>query len=134
MKKVLVMGLAIAVLITGVTWMKTSFVSAGQKRVLRHVVLFKYKAEATPAQIQDVEKNFLALKGKIKTVLDIEAGNNVSIENMNQGFTDAFMVTFADEAGRAAYLPHPDHKKFAGSLGPVIDKVLVIDFWSHPAK
>ena len=26
------------------------------------------------------------------------------------------------------YLPHPDHKAFVGLLGPVLDKVLVVDY------
>ena len=41
----------------------------------------------------------------------------------------AFCVTFADEAGRAKYLPHPDHKAFGDMLGPHLDKAFVVDYW-----
>ena len=39
-----------------------------------------------------------------------------------------FMVTFADDAGRAVYLPHADHKAFVEVLKPSLDKVRVLDF------
>ena len=37
-------------------------------------------------------------------------------------------MTFKDRAGLDVYLPHEAHKAFGGILGPVLDKVLVIDF------
>ena len=37
----------------------------------------------------------------------------------------------ASEKDRDAYLPHPEHKAFGKVLGPVMDDVFVIDFWSH---
>jgi hypothetical protein len=41
------------------------------------------------------------------------------------------VVTFADEAGRDRYLPHPAHKDFVKLLGGKIEKVLVVDFWTN---
>ena len=37
-----------------------------QQRVLRHVVLFKFKAEVTPAQVQEVVDEFRKLAAKIE--------------------------------------------------------------------
>jgi len=54
----------------------------------------------------------------------------VSVENLSQGFTHCFVVTFLSEADRAKCLPHPAHKEFASSLGPYLDKVLVVDYWT----
>ncbi len=51
---------------------------------------------------------------------------------MDQGFTHCFFLTFKNEADRDAYLPHPAHKEFGALLGPVLDKVLVIDYWTKP--
>ncbi|MBN1347438.1 MAG: Dabb family protein [Phycisphaerae bacterium] len=98
-------------------------------KLLRHVVLFKFKDDATPDQIKAVEDAFRALPGKIDTIRDFEWGTNVSVENLAQGYTHCFFVTFQDEAGRAAYLPHPDHKAFGKVLHPYLDKVLVVDYW-----
>ena len=96
--------------------------------VVRHVVLFKFKDAATADQIKSVEQGFAALPGKIKQIKAFEWGMNVSPENLSQGFTHCFMVTFGNEADRDAYIVHPAHKEFASSLGPVLDKVLVVDY------
>jgi hypothetical protein len=47
-----------------------------------------------------------------------------------QGYTHCFLVTFRDEAGRAAYLPHAEHKKFVELALPKIESVLVVDYWT----
>lgn len=98
--------------------------------VFRHVVLFKFKDSATPAQVAEVIEAFRALKGKIDVIQDFEYGTDVSTENRAQGFTHCFFVTFKDDKGRDAYLPHPAHKAFGALVGPLLDKVLVVDYWS----
>ena len=99
------------------------------EKMLRHVVLFKFKDSSTPAQVKEVEDAFLALPSKIKEIKSLEWGTNNSPENLNQGYTHCFFVTFDSEEDRAAYLPHPDHKAFGAILGPHLDKVLVVDYW-----
>lgn len=98
--------------------------------VLRHVVCFKFKPEATAEQIKQVEEAFVALKGKIPEVADLEWGTNNSPEKLADGFTHCFIVTFKSEADRDAYLPHPEHKKFVGILRPILEKPFVIDYWT----
>jgi len=87
------------------------------EKVLRHVVLFKFKDEATPRQIQEVEDAFRALPQKIDVIQNLEWGTNVSPENLSQGFTHCFFLSFKDETGRDAYLPHPAHKEFDSEAG-----------------
>jgi len=99
-----------------------------EEKLLRHVVIFKFKDSATPEQVKQVEQAFSALPSKINTIIDYEWGTNVSPENHAQGYTHCFLVTFKDAAGRDFYLPHPAHKEFGKILGPHLDKVLVIDF------
>ena len=105
--------------------------SAKPKKMLRHVVLFKFKDSATPADIKSVEDAFMKLPSEIKEIKALEWGINNSPETHSQGFTHCFFVTFADEAGRAVYLPHPAHKAFGKILGPYLDKVLVVDYWTN---
>lgn len=95
---------------------------------LRHVVLFKFKDSATPADVQRVEAAFRALPTQIPQIKGFEFGTNNSPENLAQGFTHCFFLTFDSEAGRAVYLPHPAHKAFGEVLRPYLDKVLVIDY------
>ncbi len=95
---------------------------------LRHVVLFKFKDDTKAEDVQAIEKAFAALPEKIDTIVDFEWGTDVSVENLSQGFTHCFVVTFKDTEGRKTYLPHPAHEAFVKLLGPHLDKVLVIDF------
>lgn len=99
-------------------------------KVLRHVVLFKFKDSATPADVKKVEDAFAALPGKIKTIKDYEWGTNSSPENLNQGLTHCFFLTFASDKDRDDYLVHPDHKEFGAVLRPYLDKVTVLDYWT----
>jgi hypothetical protein len=99
--------------------------------VMRHVVLFKFKDAATAEQVRAVEEKFRGLKSRIPEILDLEWGTNVSPEKHSQGFTHCFFLTFRDAAARDAYLPHPAHKEFGAQLGPILDKVCVVDYVSR---
>jgi lysophospholipase L1-like esterase len=99
-------------------------------RLLRHVVIFKFKDEVTKEQVQEVVDAFASLPSKISEIHEFEWGTDVSVENLANGFTHCFLVTFRDEASRAAYLPHPAHQDFVKLVGPRVDKVLVVDYWT----
>lgn len=99
-------------------------------KLLRHVVLVKFKDGSSAADIKKVEDAFRALPGKIKEVKEFEWGVNNSPEHINDGFTHCFFVTFANEKDREVYLPHPAHKAFVEVLKPQLDKVLVVDYWA----
>ncbi|MBK5278884.1 MAG: Dabb family protein [Bacteroidia bacterium] len=103
--------------------------SKSSNKVLRHVVLFKFKDASTAQEVKVVEDAFVALKGKIKLIKDFEWGTNNSPENLNQGLTHCFLASFTSEKDRDDYLVHPDHKAFVEVLLPHLDKVTVIDYW-----
>ena len=94
----------------------------------RHVVLFKFKDNAASADVKKVEDAFLALKARIPQIQSLEWGTNVSPEGLSNGFTHCFLVTFKSKSDLEIYLPHPEHKAFGSLLGPVLDKVLVVDY------
>lgn len=97
---------------------------------LKHIVLFAFKETATAQDIQALVDAFANLKDEIAEVHDFEWGTNVSIENLDQGFTHCFQLTFLSEEDRNTYLPHPAHKAFGQLLSPHKEKVLVIDYWA----
>ncbi|MDB5321054.1 MAG: Stress responsive alpha-beta barrel protein [Phycisphaerales bacterium] len=101
------------------------------KKMLYHVVAIKFKPEAKPEQIKAVEMAFGELKTKIPGITSLNWGTNVSPEQKNKGLTHCFVLTFATEKDRDAYLPHPEHNAFGKVLGPIMADVLVIDFWSQ---
>ena len=102
--------------------------AADAKGKIRHVVCFKFKDGTTPEQIKKVEQDFAALKSKIPQIAAFEWGTNVSPEKHDKGFTHCFFLTFNSATDRDAYLPHPAHKAFAGSLGSIIADVFVVDY------
>tara|TARA_R110002049_G_scaffold72490_7_gene187466 strand:- start:4357 stop:5097 length:741 start_codon:yes stop_codon:yes gene_type:complete len=98
-------------------------------RPLQHAVFFKFKDDASPEQVRQVEEAFAALPEKIDAIKGFEWGKNNSPESHDDEFTHCFLVTFDSEEGRQAYLPHADHQAFVEVLKPVLDKVRVLDFW-----
>jgi hypothetical protein len=98
---------------------------------LRHVVLFAFKDGATVEQIDAVVEDFGRLKERIPGVNAYEWGGNVSPEGLNQGYTHCFTLTFASEEDRNGYLLHAAHQAFVESLGAVLEKALVVDYWAQ---
>ncbi|AWW00222.1 Dabb family protein [Arcticibacterium luteifluviistationis] len=96
---------------------------------LRHVVMFKFKDEAAKEAVDAVVASFANLPNEIPEIKGFEWGTNNSPEGLDEGFTHIFTLTFDSEEGRAVYLPHPAHKAFGEGLGPVLDKVMVLDYW-----
>lgn len=99
-------------------------------KAVKHIVVFKYKSTATPAQIEQVTSAFLDLKHKIPGITSFEYGVNNSPENLNKGFTHVYLLTFKNAQSRDNYLPHPEHKKFGELLGKlgVLEEPFVVDF------
>jgi Stress responsive A/B Barrel Domain len=100
--------------------------------LLRHVVMFKFKAGTTPEQVREIEQAFAALKTQLPNLIkDFEFGTNNSPEGLDQGLTHCFLVTFASEKDRDAYIPHPIHQAFVDRYAKVfVDKVTVVDYWA----
>lgn len=109
-----------------------SFLIAQEKesRMLRHVVLFKFKDTSSKEDVQKVVDAFRSLKTSIPQVAEFEFGTDNSPEGLANGFTHCFLITFKSEADREVYLPHPKHKEFVEILKPHLDKVQVIDYWA----
>ena len=128
MKGILVV--AITAFFVGASVLTNAQTTESKSQLLRHVVLFKFKDTSSAADIKKVEDAFRALPAKLPIIKSFEWGKNNSPENLNQGLTHCFLVTFASEKDREAYLPHPEHQAFVEILKPHLDKVTVIDYWA----
>lgn len=95
---------------------------------VRHVVHFKFKKEATPAQIDNLCKEFAALPSKIKEIDGFEWGTNNSPEGLDKGFKHCWVISFKSAKDRDIYLKHPAHEAFVGVVKPIVEDVLVVDF------
>ena len=101
---------------------------SGNDSQIRHIVCLKFKKDASDIQIKEIEKQFPQLQKSIQGIVSIEWGTNNSPEGLNKNFTHCFIVTFINDAARAAYLPHPKHQAFVDILKPLLDDVFVIDY------
>ncbi len=97
---------------------------------MRHIVIFKYKPEATQDQIQQVTDAFRDLKNQIPGIVSFEQGVNNSPEGKDLGFSHVYLLTFADAGARDTYLPHPEHQKFGQFMRglDVVEDVFVVDY------
>lgn len=98
---------------------------------LRHVVLFSFRDDASPEVVDAVVSDFGRLPAEIPGIAAYEWGTNVSPEGLNDGFTHCFTLSFASDAERDAYLVHPAHERFVGTLGVSLARSLVIDYWTR---
>ncbi len=119
-------------MIASIVLLTTNFLMAQQtnKKILRHVVMFGWKAGTDSNSINKIVTAFKALPGKIDLIKGFEYGTNNSPEKLTNGLTHCFLLTFKSEADRDAYLIHPDHKAFGGQLKPMPDYITVLDYWA----
>ena len=103
------------------------------EKLLRHVVIFKFKEESSQKDVEKLNTAFNALADSIPVVKDFEWGLNDSPENFDQGFTHCYLLTFESEEDRdSIYAPHPAHQAFVADLQPHLEKVFVVDYWTNP--
>jgi len=84
---------------------------------IQHIVLFRFRTDLAEGTIP-------ALFADLRGLADRIPGIN--------GFSHGFCMTFADEAARNAYLPHPEHQAIVARLLPLLegglDGVLAFDY------
>ena len=96
--------------------------------VVQHMVLFKFKADITPAKLKELEVGFASLPAQIKEIAGFQWGINSSPEKLDKGFTHGYILTFKTEKDRDAYLPHPAHVAFGNLVKPWLADITVLDF------
>jgi len=112
--------------------------------LVRHIVMFRYKASATAAMRAEVTSRFLRLVQDSRRpdgthpVKSIEMGVQNSGEGADAGLQQAFVVTFASEGDRNFYVGKPvimdpawfdpAHEAFKTFAAPALEKVVVFDF------
>lgn len=99
-------------------------------KVLRHIVMYKFKDEIKQPQVQEVINAFSGLPKKIDGIVAFEHGPNVSPEGKSDGLTYCFVVSFENEDARDKYLKHPAHDEYVKVVKDRREKVVVFDYWA----
>jgi hypothetical protein len=123
-------GLGGMLSVVGVGLAVSAAATGPPQKVLRHIVLYKFKDSVKPSEIDEVIAAFNALPTKIDTIIGYEHGTNVSGEGKSDGLTHAFVVTFKNEKDRDAYIAHPAHAEYVKVVKDRREKVVVFDFWA----
>lgn len=103
--------------------------------MIRHIVMLQVKSAVTLDTLGFALKQLAALKTEIPSMSHFSYGINCSPEQLNKGFTHAFVMEFEHIEGRDAYLNHPEHNRVAQEvilplLVNGLDSALVIDYES----
>ncbi|WP_449543734.1 Dabb family protein [Enterobacter ludwigii] len=100
--------------------------------MIRHILFMTFTDSALPEQIQAVRSAFLQVPEQIEGITSVEWGTNDSPEEKNAGVTHCVLMTFADEAARQRYLPHPAHEALKVIFRPVLRDIIVLDYTLNP--
>ncbi|WP_221076230.1 Dabb family protein [Agarivorans aestuarii] len=96
--------------------------------MIRHILLIKFKADASETSIQQVQQSFLDIPNKISGVLSVEWGHNDSPEGLNKDYQYSVLMSFSDEAARQSYLSHIEHEKLKLDFVPLLEDIIVFDY------
>lgn len=98
--------------------------------MIKHIVLFKFSVTASEKQIEQALAKLGNLKNiSIPQIKSFSFGKNCSPENLNKGFSYAFIMEFFNEKDREDYLNHPDHIRIASEdVMPLTEEVIVLDY------
>ena len=96
------------------------------KPVVKHSALDKFKHDITSGRITYIIKGFTNLVNLIEPMKYFEWGEDVSVEKLQEGFTNVFESTFDSPEGWDAYLTHPTHLECGNELLSTLEKILFI--------
>jgi hypothetical protein len=94
--------------------------------MVEHLVWFKMKDGATPADREELCANLRALKQDIPEIHSIACGEDFS--GRSRGFEVGLLVRFKDRRGLEIYQPHPAHLAFIERCKHLWSEVQALDF------
>ncbi|UXN65846.1 MULTISPECIES: Dabb family protein [Phyllobacterium] len=85
--------------------------------VIRHCVFLRFRDDVPASERQSIYLALEALCAKLPGANAIQWGENVSPETgMDKGFSEGFILDFADGAARDAYLVDAEHQTIARNI------------------
>lgn len=95
--------------------------------MIEHLVLFRWKPEATVEQIAEVMRGLGGLKDRVPGITSLSTG--VDFSGRAHGYTHALVIRFSDRASFDAYGPHPAHRAVVeDTIVPILADVIDFDF------
>ncbi len=94
--------------------------------MINHVVLLKFKADVSDADIDDLEKILDELPEKIREIHTYEFGRDVVRSPRSYDF--ALVALFANVQAVERYLEHPAHRPVAKRIQQLCERIITVDF------
>ena len=92
-----------------------------------HIVLFKWKEEATSASITATIEALKDLQSKIPQIIDLSCGENFT--ERAQGFHHGLVVKFSTRNDLEAYQNHEAHQEVVQNLiKPILADIIALDY------
>ena len=96
------------------------------EKLMRHIVLLKFKDEATAEQIAEVGRAFTALSTQIPAIVQVDWASAV---NQGAAYSNCLYVTFQSETDLNAYEQHPAHEAVSQQFGHLVAGATVVNCW-----
>ena len=94
--------------------------------MIRHIIFFKFKADATEAAIADLEASLNGLPGLIAEIRAFSCGRDVL--RSARSYDLALIADFDDLAALDRYQVHPDHQAVVAKVKVLAESVMAVDF------
>ena len=95
--------------------------------MIRHVVLFRWKPEATGEQKERAAAEVAKLPSLVPSVLGFAAGTDIGVNQGNFDFT--VTADFEDESGYLAYRDDPGHREIVATyISPIVAERAAVQF------
>lgn len=92
-----------------------------------HIVLFKFKAYASPEKIQNLKNEISKQKGTVPGLLEISFGEDFT--GRTKGFTHAEVAIFEDRKSLETFNKSNYHQQLvANHIKPLLEEILVLDY------
>ena len=94
--------------------------------MIRHIIFFKFKADAAEAAIADLEASLNGLPGLIAEIRAFSCGRDVL--RSARSYDLALIADFDDLAALDRYQVHPDHQAVVAKVKVLAESVIAVDF------
>jgi len=94
--------------------------------MVKHIVMWKFKPEVTPAQQNEMKRRLEALLGVVPSLKTIEVGLDESKKPAAMDMV--LLTTFNTFEDLNAYAIHPAHQKVVAFVKPLVLDRAVVDF------
>lgn len=84
-------------------------------------MLFRFRGDLPAGEVEGLFLKLRGLAEEVEGITGFRGGAYCSPEGLSRGYTHGFVMTFASEAARDAYLPHPAHQRVVAALLPMLD-------------